>query len=156
VGEVATSAEDYYTGHGEAPGRWVGSLAAEIGLAGKVDPEHFRAVLDGRHPFTGEQLAAPRNHRGVTGTGPDQASLFDGDTLDVARAAARLHLSIRHVRRLLFAGAKTPAERPDNYLRGTREGPRANWGHRDRLGLSGGGRCAPALDASARAPERWL
>jgi len=27
VGEVATAAEDYYTGRGEAKGRWVGSLA---------------------------------------------------------------------------------------------------------------------------------
>ena len=38
---VASSAEDYYLGHGEAPGRWVGSLAAEMGLHGEVDPEHF-------------------------------------------------------------------------------------------------------------------
>lgn len=30
VGEIATSAEDYYLGHGEAPGRWVGSLAADL------------------------------------------------------------------------------------------------------------------------------
>jgi hypothetical protein len=114
VGEVATSAEDYYTGHGEAPGRWVGSLAAQIGLAGQVDPDHFRAVLDGRHPFTGEQLAVSRNHRSPTGHGSDQATLFDGDRLDVARAAARLHLSIRHVRRLLFAGSKEAGKRPDN------------------------------------------
>lgn len=127
VGEVATSAEDYYTGHGEAPGRWVGSLAAQIGLAGQVDPENFRAVLDGRHPFTGEQLAVSRNHRSPTGHGSDQATLFDGDRLDVARAAARLHLSIRHVRRLLFAGSKEAGKRPDNYLRGTREGARGNW-----------------------------
>ena len=27
IGEVATSAEDYYTGRGESEGRWVGSLA---------------------------------------------------------------------------------------------------------------------------------
>ena len=26
VGEIASSAEDYYMGHGEAAGRWVGSL----------------------------------------------------------------------------------------------------------------------------------
>ena len=34
IGEVASSAEDYYTGRGESAGRWVGSLAQEIGLAG--------------------------------------------------------------------------------------------------------------------------
>ena len=30
IGEIATSAEDYYTGNGEADGRWVGSLAAIV------------------------------------------------------------------------------------------------------------------------------
>lgn len=45
VGEIATSAEDYYLGHGEAPGRWVGPLAAEMGLDGEVDPEQFRTLL---------------------------------------------------------------------------------------------------------------
>ena len=34
IGEIATSAEDYYTGHGEAAGRWVGTLAADLGLVG--------------------------------------------------------------------------------------------------------------------------
>ena len=42
IGEVATAAEDYYSGHGEAQGRWVGSVAAELGLVGEVDPQHFR------------------------------------------------------------------------------------------------------------------
>ena len=36
VGEVATSAEDYYTGRGEAKGRWVGSLRETLGLDGEV------------------------------------------------------------------------------------------------------------------------
>src|SRR4051812_10444189 len=56
IGEVATSAEDYYSGRGEATGRWVGSLAAELGLSGTVDPEHFRRILQGKHPFTGDYL----------------------------------------------------------------------------------------------------
>ena len=50
IGEVASSAEDYYTGRGESAGRWVGSLAAEIGLSGEVAPEDFRLVLAGRDP----------------------------------------------------------------------------------------------------------
>ncbi len=46
----------YYTSV-ERPGRWHGQLAAAHGLAGQtVDPEAFRAVLDGRSPVTGEQL----------------------------------------------------------------------------------------------------
>jgi len=39
IGEVASSAEDHYTGRGESAGRWVGSLAKEIGLKGEVDPD---------------------------------------------------------------------------------------------------------------------
>src|SRR5215204_2647423 len=58
IGEIATSAEDYYTGHGEAAGRWIGTLAADTGLVGDVDPEHFRRVLLGQDPHTGETLIA--------------------------------------------------------------------------------------------------
>ena len=64
IGEVASSAEDYYTGRGESAGRWVGSLAAEVGLAGEVAPEDFRAVLAGRDPRSGEQLV----HRKAAGS----------------------------------------------------------------------------------------
>ena len=34
--EVALGLEDYYAGRGEAPGRWTGSGAAALGLAGQV------------------------------------------------------------------------------------------------------------------------
>ena len=56
VGEVASSAEDYYLGKGDAPGRWVGSLAGELGLTGRVDAEQFRRVLNGMHPHSGVYL----------------------------------------------------------------------------------------------------
>jgi len=119
VGEVATSAEDYYTGKGESPGRWVGSLAHSMGLEGKVEPEHFRAVLDGRHPFSGEQLAAHRNqHESAPWTDPAQGSLFEGDTFDVARAASRLHVTVGRVRQLLWAGQDEAGKRRSFYLRG--------------------------------------
>lgn len=45
TGELAESREDYYTGHGEAPGRWGGRLAGEVGLGGQVDPETFHRLL---------------------------------------------------------------------------------------------------------------
>lgn len=45
--ELAESREDYYTGHGEAPGRWGGALAGEVGLAGQVEPEVFHRLLSG-------------------------------------------------------------------------------------------------------------
>ena len=33
---VASGAEDYYIGRGEAPGRWLGTMTAELGLDGRV------------------------------------------------------------------------------------------------------------------------
>lgn len=126
IGEVATSAEDYYTGRGESEGRWVGSLAETLGLDGAVAPEDFRAVLDGRHPHTGERLVRSR-----TGSvhepagGPNQPTLFDADTLDVPRVAARLKVSVGRVWQLLWAGeraAARPDERPKRYLVGSKVG----------------------------------
>ena len=77
IGEVASAAEDYYTGHGEAAGRWVGSIAAELGLAGEVDPEHFRRVLNGRHPFTEEFLVSSQGSaaRARSRANPDTVAL---------------------------------------------------------------------------------
>ena len=81
IGEVASSAEDYYTGRGESAGRWVGSLAAEIGLAGEVEAEDFRSVLGGRDPHSGDQLV----HRKIATGGGDQVldpgQLESGKTL---------------------------------------------------------------------------
>lgn len=48
--------EDYYTKPGEAPGEWVGELAAQLDLVGEVDREDYAAVLAGEHPGTGEVL----------------------------------------------------------------------------------------------------
>ena len=49
--------EGYYLARGEEPGRWLGTGARSLGLAGEVTGEQLRAVLDARHPATGEQLA---------------------------------------------------------------------------------------------------
>jgi conjugative relaxase-like TrwC/TraI family protein len=99
VGEIATSAEDYYLGHGEAPGRWVGSLAAEIGLHGEVDPDHFRALLEGRHPLTGAQLVEP-----PTPKTRNVSIRPEGDWLTTQEAADQLGVSPTFVRRLLRTG----------------------------------------------------
>ncbi len=99
VGEIATSAEDYYLGRGEAPGRWVGSLAAEMGLHGEVDPDHFRALLDGRHPLTGEQLVdPPRPKTRNVSIRPE------GEWLTAQEAATQLGVSATFVRRLMRTG----------------------------------------------------
>lgn len=50
---VAESLDDYYTGVGEAAGRWVGAGAPRLGLTGEVDADDLRAVLAGLAPGTG-------------------------------------------------------------------------------------------------------
>src|SRR4051812_23282919 len=68
--EVAGSAERYYAGEGEAPGRWHGRGLAELaltpgGLVGERDLEGLfaRAV----HPASGERLGRAWRADGVTG-----------------------------------------------------------------------------------------
>jgi conjugative relaxase-like TrwC/TraI family protein len=107
IGQVATSAEDYYSGRGEHPGRWVGSLAGELGLSGEVEPEHFRRVLQGKHPHTGEFLVASR--RGKVASKPHAESEEAPELperVDSLRAASHLGVSARHVRRLLAEGER--------------------------------------------------
>ena len=50
---VAQSLDDYYTGAGEASGRWAGIGAEALGLIGDVAPDDLRAVLAGMAPGTG-------------------------------------------------------------------------------------------------------
>jgi conjugative relaxase-like TrwC/TraI family protein len=50
--------EGYYLARGEEPGRWLGHGADTLGLSGEVTAEQLRAVLDARHPTSGEQLSA--------------------------------------------------------------------------------------------------
>lgn len=45
---VANSVDDYYLGHGEAPGQWIGATSASLGLTEEVDPAALRNLLDGR------------------------------------------------------------------------------------------------------------
>src|ERR687898_360397 len=49
---VGSGADDYYSGEGEAPGRWTGSGAAELGLESTVERDQLHAVLAGRDPRT--------------------------------------------------------------------------------------------------------
>ena len=75
-------------------------------LSGEVDPDHFRRVLRGQHPHTGEYLvtaqgsaarAAKRHDRT-----PDREEL--PELVDSLRAAAHLGVSGQYVRRLLAEG----------------------------------------------------
>lgn len=98
--QVAHSRADYYVGRGEAPGRWRGALAAGFGLAGKVDPDALRALLEGRHPATGEAFLPVRPAPPRVATEPGTPAA----TMTAAAAAEALGVSTRTVRRWAAAG----------------------------------------------------
>jgi conjugative relaxase-like TrwC/TraI family protein len=57
--QIARNREEYFSGHGESPGRFMGSAAAAAGLEGKASPEQVRAMFQGLDPATGEQRCSP-------------------------------------------------------------------------------------------------
>jgi conjugative relaxase-like TrwC/TraI family protein len=57
--QIARNREEYFSGHGESPGRFVGSAAAAAGLDGIASPEQVRAMFQGLDPATGEVRCAP-------------------------------------------------------------------------------------------------
>lgn len=65
--QVAQGAEDYYSGRGEAPGRWTGAGAAALGLKGAVDRGQLHALFERRDPLTGAQLGRPPGEGAVKG-----------------------------------------------------------------------------------------
>jgi conjugative relaxase-like TrwC/TraI family protein len=65
VREVAGNREEYLSGHGESPGRWLGRGAAALGQRGTATTEAFVRMFHGRHPDTGQLLGRPHGDRGV-------------------------------------------------------------------------------------------
>jgi hypothetical protein len=57
--QLARNREEYVSGRGESPGRFVGSAAAAAGLDGVASPEQVQAMFQGLEPATGEQRCAP-------------------------------------------------------------------------------------------------
>jgi conjugative relaxase-like TrwC/TraI family protein len=57
--QIARNREEYFSGRGESPGRFVGRAAATAGLEGVASPEQVRAMFQGLDPATGEQRCAP-------------------------------------------------------------------------------------------------
>jgi conjugative relaxase-like TrwC/TraI family protein len=83
--QIARNREEYFSGRGESPGRFVGSAAAEAGLQGVAAPEQVRAMFQGLDPATGEVRCAPlwrADPRSKLAAGPLLAALK-------ARAAAQ-------------------------------------------------------------------
>lgn len=92
---VAQGIEDYYTGAGGAPGRWLGSAARELGLGGEVEDDDLHAVLNGLSPRTADPLAATHGGARVPGfdltfSAPKSVSVAFGlGDADVSRESAR-------------------------------------------------------------------
>ena len=65
--QVAQGLEDYFSGRGEAPGRWMGGGCGGIGVSGQVDRDGFMRAMHGCDPRTGEGLRPPRSRTKVAG-----------------------------------------------------------------------------------------
>src|SRR5215213_6104841 len=57
--QIARNREEYFSGRGESPGRFVGSATATAGLDGAASPEQVQAMFQGLDPATGEQRCTP-------------------------------------------------------------------------------------------------
>ena len=63
ISSVALGIDEYYLGVGEAPGVWQGRWAAELGLAGVVEADELRCLVEGVHPATGVDLLESNRKR---------------------------------------------------------------------------------------------
>jgi len=57
--QIAKDREEYFSGKGESPGRFVGDVAAASGLSGEATAEQVRALARGLDPATGEIRCKP-------------------------------------------------------------------------------------------------
>jgi hypothetical protein len=57
--QIARNREEYFSGRGESPGRFVGTAAAAAGLEGVASAEQIRAMFQGLDPATGQLRCAP-------------------------------------------------------------------------------------------------
>jgi conjugative relaxase-like TrwC/TraI family protein len=57
--QIARNREEYFSGRGESPGRFVGRAAQASGLEGVASAEQVRAMFQGLDPATGELRCAP-------------------------------------------------------------------------------------------------
>ncbi|HUA89141.1 MAG TPA: MobF family relaxase, partial [Steroidobacteraceae bacterium] len=65
--QIAQGRDDYYAGNGEAPGEFVGTGTAALGLTDEITRDQLIAMFAGRNPNTGEQLAKRGARSTVTG-----------------------------------------------------------------------------------------
>ena len=71
---------DYYAEGERVVGRWFGRGAQLLGLSGEVQSEHFEAVREGLHPFSGEFLRQRRSADRIAADGSTRShgrNLYD-------------------------------------------------------------------------------
>jgi conjugative relaxase-like TrwC/TraI family protein len=57
--QIARDREEYFSGHGESPGRYIGSAVTASSLSGIASAEQVRAMFRGQDPASGEQRCQP-------------------------------------------------------------------------------------------------
>ena len=98
IGSVALGIEEYYVGVGEAPGVWAGRWSGELGLVGVVEADQLRALIEGRHPVSGDDLVKGLRGRSVrafdvTFSAPKSVSLLWAlGSPEAADAVMRAHV----------------------------------------------------------------
>jgi conjugative relaxase-like TrwC/TraI family protein len=83
LSSVALGIDEYYAGVGEAPGVWSGEWSSELGIAGMVEADQLRALIDGTDPVSGVPLLVGLRERSVkafdlTFSAPKSVSLLWG------------------------------------------------------------------------------
>ncbi len=90
---VARGREDYYSGKGEAPGRWAGAAAGDLELTGEVDADDLGFLLRGQKPIGGTLRAIPEKDAvsgfDLTFRAPKSVSILFGIGDERVVAAAR-------------------------------------------------------------------
>jgi hypothetical protein len=70
--QIAHDACEYYSGKGESPGWWLGSLADRAGLQGEASEAAVHRLFAGQDPLSGEQRVAPVWRGGGGGGGAER------------------------------------------------------------------------------------
>lgn len=152
----------YYADSVEGPGTWVGRGTATVRPSGEVSAEALHRVLLGQDPFTGAQLVGARGSAAraeqlgrvaaaVASHGPDD------ELLTLSQAASLLHVSSRHLRRVVSDTQRVEAHRAREEAAGSELTPLVSTRlHATRAGANGHWRVTRAevrrFAAARRAP----
>jgi conjugative relaxase-like TrwC/TraI family protein len=120
--QIARDREEYFSGHGESPGRYVGEAATASGLAGVATADQVRAMFQGQDPATGEQRCQPllrADPRSLYGQAFDAAWQHRGKRIDARVAAFDLCFSSPKSVSLLAAGGGAVRRQQVNAARAT-------------------------------------